>query len=736
MSGAAHAPPRRRLALARRTGLAVIALAVASVPFALRVGVDNRMELWVDRDGAAAARYARFRELFGSDEFLVVAIEGPGLEPESLEGGIAAAERLEALPGVRRVLGAPTLYRDGFAEGEVDALREELLATPFWRDFLVAGDGSVLGLFVETELAATPTARRELVAGVSEALSPLEARGLAVHVAGPPVLNAALDDVSRREAARTFPLAFGLSLAVVGAALRSLRAALLAGACAGVTLLLGLGVVGLSGRPLNMVTSALPPLLWVLSLAGTIHLLERIRAHRGAGREPAAAVDAALADVALPTVVSLVTTALGFASLGAARMAPVRELGAFGAAGLLLAVPVALGLGPLLGLRLGCASAPEPPARARAFGALGGFASRHARAIAAAGVAAGLVCGAGILRLRVESDPLAFLPADSPTARAYRAVGERLTGFYSLETVLDVPGGWLDPQSWPALEALAARLAAEPGVARVLSPLDFLKQQVARHHGRDPGSYRLPADAREARALVEEFDAFGAGRRTGLVADDGRVVRLSALVRVMPSSSFLAIVDHAERAIAALPPPLGGYVTGLVLRLVDAQLALVDSQIRSFGLAVLTIFGCVGLGLRSVRLLALAIPPNLLPVLAALAAMGFFDVALDAATVMMASVALGIAVDDTVHLLGAWRRERHAGLSGAEAVRAALVAVGPAMVLTTVASSVGFLALTRSAFVPLRWFGLLSAVALVAALATELLLTPALLSRLRPEGRA
>jgi predicted RND superfamily exporter protein len=192
----------------------------------------------------------------------------------------------------------------------------------------------------------------------------------------------------------------------------------------------------------------------------------------------------------------------------------------------------------------------------------------------------------------------------------------------------------------------------------------------------------------------------------------------------MPSSQFSVIEAAAKRGVAALPPPASGAVTGVVPLLVDAQLALVTTQLRSFGTAFLTIFGCLWVGLRSARLMAISIPPNLLPILIALAAMGFAGIALDAATVMMASVALGIAVDDTVHVLATYDRERGEPV---ERARRAMSEVGSAIFTTSAVACIGFLALRLSDFLPIRWFGMLSALAVAVALATEAWLTPALL---------
>jgi hypothetical protein len=406
-------------------------------------------------------------------------------------------------------------------------------------------------------------------------------------------------------------------------------------------------------------------------------------------------------------------------------MSPVRELGAFAALGLLASVAVNLTIGPAL-LRRVRPRAPDP---ARAFarpGALARVPFRHPTAVLVGSAVLAVAALAGVGRIRIDSNPLAFLPDDARVVRDYEAVARELTGYYALEVMVDVPGGWQRPAAWAEIERIEAALATQPGVARVVSPLDLLRQ-LQHWQGDDPDAWGLPPDEATARALLRDYGFLVAAEGFPLVAEAGEVVRVAALVNVMPSSEFEPIERAARDAVAALPPPFAGAVTGVVSRLVEAQLGLVRTQLRSFGLAFATIFVGLWVGLRSFRLACLSVPPNLLPIAVALGAMGIAGIALDAATVMMASVALGIAVDDTVHVVSAYGEERAREPVGA--VERAVARVGPAMVTTTAAACIGFLALQLSDFLPIRWFGLLSALAVAVALLADAWLVPACLTR-------
>jgi predicted RND superfamily exporter protein len=280
---------------------------------------------------------------------------------------------------------------------------------------------------------------------------------------------------------------------------------------------------------------------------------------------------------------------------------------------------------------------------------------------------------------------------------------------------------------WPVLETVSARIDSSPIVTRVLSPVDVLAKINQWQQGFDPAAYHPPESSQQAQKLIAGAGSEGRRALARLVAEDGRTVRLSALVNEMHEQRFLQLVAAARQAITEVPADWQVRLTGQVLLLVEAQQRLVSTQVRSLVLAFVMVFAVLAVGLRSLRLMLLAVPPNLLPVLAAFAAMVAFDLPLDAGTVMVASIALGIAVDNTVHVLANVRRRLEAGLAVDQSTVGTLRDIAPAMVATTATACVGFLALATSEFVPIRDFGLLATVAMAAALVADLVVLPAML---------
>ena len=712
----------------RRVGaLVLLVLAPLAGLLARRVAIDNRLERWVARDPVGEARYEEFRATFGSDEFILVAIGGrPLFAPESLRLQVACLERLELVPGVVRVEGLPEVYRDRFDGEDPGELEREMTATPFYRGLLLSDDAAVAALLVQVKPGDGPDARRELVSRVRDATAPLTAAGFRVALVGAPVLIVALDELSGREALTIFPLAVLGSLLVLALLLRSPRVMLVAAASSGVAVVLTLGIVVACGGSLNMLTAALPALLWVLGLSYAVQVTARYRRLRVATGGDAA-VAGALAQMFRGVTFSAITTVLGFLSLLVAGMPPVRELGAFGAIGIAIAWLVSLTVTPLL-IELLRVPAAAPPAARRAGAARRSLPLRAPVLVIGTAIIVLAAALASIPRIRLESNPLAFLPESHQVVQDYRYVGGTVAGFHTAEVVLRAPVAWTEPAAWTVIESVAASLSSSPIVSRVVTPLDLLRKLNQWDAGLDPAAYALPASRAKADSLLAGLDPRGRAVLATLVAPSGREVRLSAVVREMDEGRFLGLVEAGRAGLRALPAGWSGYVTGQVLRLVEAQQSLVSTQLRSFGMALVVVFAAVWAGLRSWRLTLVAVPPNVVPAAVMFAAMAWLAIPLDAATVMVAGVALGIAVDNTIYILVEYERSRAAGLATADAAGVAVSRVAAAIVAATGAACTGFLALTLSAFLPIRYFGALSAIMMVVALACHLLLTPAILA--------
>lgn len=706
--------------------------AIAALPFAARIQVDNSIEVWIDQDSVAYRNYQEFLEEFGSEEFLLLVYDLPApLDDDFLLELTDLRFDLEEIDGVRFAIDLSSLRGKFFSGAGAEGFEREVRGSPFYRDFLISRNGGMTATWLVLDIRE-PTARTPIVESV-EAVLRNRWPDREVHLAGTPALNAALDRSSRRASRTLFPFVFAVSGLVLIYRFRQLLGLVVPFVSVGAGIAMTLALMELAGGALDMVTSALPSVVWILGLSTSIHLFSSYRRHVAAGEERDAAALGAMREVARPCLFSAITTALGFLALVASAMQPVREIGLFAPIGVLLCLGSNFLLFPLL-VRLGHVPF-VPPAEPDAESstslwetAVARVAAHRPAVVLGTAVALALLLGVGVTRIRAESNVVEFFKKSAPVARTYRQILPELTGAFSLELLLSPPGEVVTLETFRELERLEALVAAVPGVAKTLSPVDLLKKMHQGSTGAPPSSWELPLDD-DFFSLAWDMTSANLEEELGMLFHADGVVRVSLLVRPMDSDAHQRLVTTLRELLSReADPEWRPRLTGIVDLLIEMQTELVRSQIRSFVLAFLLISPVIALLLRSPRYALLSAPPNLLPILVALGTMGAFSIRLDPATVMIAAMALGIAVDDTIHFLTHYQSERASGLEPLPAIERTFAIVAEPIADTTSVAAAGFLVLTLSDFVPLIYFGLLTSLTLVTALLADLLVLPALLA--------
>lgn len=752
--------------------------------WALGLPTNNSVDAFLVPEDPRHAGYTAFRRRFGSQELLVVGVErSPLLAPETLD----LLARIEtAIQEVGRLaaedLGRPESLVTGVGGLHKVPLVRRLVSQgvglkaaglPVVRDLFLGrreGRPAVALLLVHLAQGLGSRTLKELVDGVDAALEEHEGPDLRLLLAGPPVLNAALDTVALDQIARLFPLLGAVALLMLAMLARSAAAALAIAATTLVSVPVTLLVITATGHALNLITLALPAVLLVLGSAASLHV-HRAFVMRSDLEPPAVAAAAARRSVFRPCLLAALTTSAGFLALTLSEVGPIRQMGLFAGFGILFTLLVALSLLPAV-QALGWI--PRSPG----LGASWDWARlrRRPRTVVAGAAALLGLAGWGVGSLEVDSGALGYLPDSHRVIQAQERLGRAGVGLTSLDLVVRIPAARRLHRTADLVHVARAeaRLRELPGSSGVTSLLDVLA--LAREHlEHDPllsGPLRglvaaatgfvereVPPDLRDgagrglplARLLPVEAGEPGlASHISGTTGTGG--AGLDALLRAHltfeDSTAFLRLrvatgaaevgavrsllreVEAVGEDLAAALPGARAEVTGLGPVLVTLQDYLIRSQLVSLGLAASLVGLMLLVGLRSWRLALLGGIPNLAALTLMYGGMGWAGWTLDVATVMVGAIALGIVVDDTVHLLSNYepRGDRP------KAVDKALHHVGWPMIAASVVCCAGFSVLGVSSFLPMRRFGLITALAMLLAAAGNLLLLPALLLLLGPRG--
>jgi len=433
-----------------------------------------------------------------------------------------------------------------------------------------------------------------------------------------------------------------------------------------------------------------------------------------------------------PCVIVTLTTVAGFISLVVSDIPPMRHFGVSAAIGMLFSLLIAFTLLPACWLLVRRPVARrhnplEPDLFDELLLRLGGLVTHQPRRIILVAILAAILAAIGVLRLRVETNLLEYFDKETTLVRDTLYVEHNLAGVEDVRISLraDEPDGILTLDTLHHMEALVRFLEQQPGVDRVTSLLDYLKEMNQAFHNEQPAYHRLP----DSEPLIQQYMLLYDGKDLRHFLDEDRQwAAVYMRLHEHSSAKISQLIDETHRYLAAdLPTTLTSHVTGSAVLVTNLIETLIRSQIQSLGLASVVIFAMVALFFRSIRTGLLAMPPNLLPILLNLGLMGWLGIPLDTATAMIAAVAIGIAVDDTVHLMSTYHGHLVAGASPPQAVRLALADKGRACIFTTLVITAAFAIVTVSRFLPTAHFGALSAMTMVFALLADLFFTPALL---------
>jgi predicted RND superfamily exporter protein len=688
--------------------------------------------------------------------FVVKPAEGDAFSPATA----AAIERLtdEAwqIPFAIRV-DSITNFQHSWADGDEltvedlidDAANQEAaylaqrkaiaLAEPLLAKNLIAADAVTSGISVTlqypeqslTEVPAAVTFARGLVAGI-EADYP----GIEIAITGVSALNNAFAEAGQQDATTLIPGMYGLLLVFMLVVLRSVTATVATLLVIVFATLVALGTGGHIGWGIDPVSATAPVIIMTLAVADSVHILVSLRTLMREGRGKLEALAEAVRMNFLAVSITSFTTIIGFLTLNFSDAPPFKHLGTLAAVGIGAAWLFSLVLLPAV-IRLMPVRQPKPVTDERglipALGRLADFTTSNHRA---------LLLGMGLITVTL----IAFVPRIELNDEFVKYFDHRvefrtdtdftqkhLRGIYLAEFSVEAsePGGISEPDYLNNLETFANWLRAQPEVEHVFSYTDIVKRLNKNLHGDDPAWYGIPDDrdlAAQYLLLYELSLPYGLDLNDRVNVDKS-ATRLSVTLKDISTVEGRAFIDRSSKwLVDNTPAYMWAQPTGAFAMFSYISQRNVESMIKGNVVAVIAIALIMMVALRSVGYGALSLIPNAAPILVAYGiwALTVGQVGMPAATVTATS--LGIVVDDTVHFLIKYLRAmRDKGMTRPDAIRYAFQTVGTAMVSTTLILAAGFALLAASTFKINAEMGLLTALAIVAALVIDFLLLPAIL---------
>jgi len=742
-------------------------LAAAAIPFS-DLSFDRRIVQMFPAGSELVPPFEKLKRTFGGNEIVLAVYEDE--DALSTAGFYRMAEvrrRLQQVAGVKAVATLNQFVAGSF-DVELSVLRQQFackVTLPeqtrrrligLFEGFTHGANGrTVAAICILTPKGERDVSRRQTLEELRALIEEIDpASGM---ITGEPVM---VTDGFRMVENDGHRLGIGttllLALTIVGL-FRSIRWVIIPIVVVQFTLLLTKAALVVVFRlKLSMVSSMLTAIVTVVAVATVIHFIVRFREARSRGLDPQAALTQAGTLLILPVIWACSTDAVGFLSLATASVGPVQDFGVMMAVGSLLVILSVSLLVPGLALLGGFDTDPHDAwGEGYLTGGLHGlvvWVERHPLFIGLSSLLVALGIGAGALFLEVESDFTKNFRSGSQIVRSYRYVEENLGGAGVMDVMIPAPQP-LSPEFLDRVLKVEERLRAEvPELTKVISLADAVQisyaglkdekvrdvircdsvlvnnlippgvtfanlEQVAPQH---PRHYIL-SGMREA---MPSFLSAMYGRDPETGRHYYRIMLRAK--EQQPSVDKERIIRGVRRIVHDEFPQ--AEVTGFFVLLTN----LIDSMLRdqwlTFSVAVAGIGLMMLCAFRSLPLAAVALVPNIVPILLVMGLMGWLGLKINMGAAMIAAVSMGLSIDSSIHYITDYKRARRRGLTRHEAFDSVHSSVGRALVFSTLALIIGFSVLCFSQFVPTIYFGALVSLSMLGGLAGNLVVLPLLLA--------
>ncbi len=733
----------------RHSALTIALLLGVTIVFAASlcvrgIGFNGSLET-LAQGGADLDFYKETQRSFGDDRVIIAALTTTDVFTSSFIAkldrltrklaalkGVADAQSLTSVKAIRSEpgrLSVGTLLPPGASDAELAVLKPAVTGDLLYAKHYVSVDGRTAAINVFVEPLGEAEVR--FLAGQVEQAVKAEAGGDEVFVTGVPVLDARGIRGMMRDMLVCSPAAALLCFLVFLAAFRRLAYAALAMGALTAGLVWIIGLMSLLGRPITIATLSLPTVLIAVGGSYIFHVLNQHRLSTAGSADPKTAWLSGLKFIGPAVLVSGLTVIAGFLAVASSAIPAARDMGVFNGAGVLVMLFLTLTLVPAVLSRMkpGRSTANQDYARwlnnvLRNVTALVLYRRRRAWWFSIALTGALM---AGLFYLKVKTDYLAIFPKKSETVQDAIKLHERLAGASTIEVILSGGNGAAyNPGFLRAASELEKHARRQNGVDAAISIAGI----VARINGLLPsngGRQEIPEQPERVKAIFNDFISQD-DLVSRLVSSDYSRAVIALRTNLFDSDEVRKLTGSIDEwARTNLPPGVSARVTGPVVLLNNASEAVARSQASSLAIALITIYIMIAILFRSFVVGLLALIPNLLPIAGYFGFLGWAGIPLDITTSLIASAALGLAVDNAVHMIRRYRQS--VGETGDQGwvMWLTMIRTGKPMVLANAMLIAAFMIFMLSSFVPVRLGGLLWAVTILACLLSNLIVLPLLM---------
>ncbi|CAA6810486.1 MAG: Predicted exporter of the RND superfamily [uncultured Sulfurovum sp.] len=767
----------------------LLALPIAHVP---QIKMDTSTEGFMHDDDPVLLTYNDFREQFGRDERIIIAIEDENIFSldfltklksmhKEIESTIPYLDDVTSLYNVRNTRGeGDKLITDDLLENfpkteqELAQIKEQAMASHFYKDLLLSQDGKVTTMVIETDAYShvgeqevsvedefsegfgdeatqntvvdrgflSDQENKELISALYGVLEKYEAQGLKMHVAGSPVVNNALKAQMRADMQKFMRITFLIILVFLFLVFRRLSAVVYPLLVIVFSLMTTIGLMAWSGVAFKLPTQIVPSLLLAVSVGATVHILSVFFDRFNANGDKKEALSYTMGHSGLAIAMTSVTTAIGIGAFAGSEVAPIADLGLFAAIGVLVSLLLTLTLLPAL-LSITKLKAKEKVEAGKIDNLMKNLAVipvKHTKKVLFGSLAVVLLSFLAASTIKPSHDPLTWFQEGHKNRVATDAIDTHMNGTVTIEVVIDTEeeNGWKNPERLAKLDKLSETLITYKDdythVGKVVSLATIVKETNRALNENQESFYTIPKDQNLLSQELLLFENSGSDDLEDVVDSQFSKARMTIKLPWAGAVEAYDALEYVKQTCEETFKDEKVSTTGMMPLLINTFSNAVYSSVESYFIAGIAITFMMMLILGSMRLGLISMIPNLAPIIVGLLVMYLIDAPLDMFTLLIGSIAIGLAVDDTIHFMHNFKRYYLQSGDTLQAMEQTFFTTGKAMLITTIVLSLGFFSYMAANMISVQNFGILTGSVITFALLSDLLLAPALMVLMAKRG--
>ena len=720
-----------------------------------RLEIDASAEGLMVQNDPARTYYEEIKKKFGSDNLTVVVIKAKDVfSQEVLQTIQRLSNTLQGSPGVSRVESLTTvnnikgegdfLNTDPLVGADVPGdskklgkIRSDTLGNPIFINNIVAKDGKVTAINVYTEAkAGDKTFNTNFVKMVDSLIAKEKHEGVEMYQVGTPLTKVTLGDYIFADVTSLVPFAIIFLLATLLIAFRSFQACVIPMATGLVSIVWVLGLMVLLDIPINVITAIVPALMIAIGFTEDTHMISEYHNKLEVGMAKMDALREMSTEAALPVLITTFTTVVGFGSNALSNITMISQFGLASAVGLTANWIISAVLVPVTLLYWRVPKVHKAEHRSEDgrmvtrftifMNVIGAWNLRWRKPISIVTIVLTALSLWGTYNLKVNTDFISFFKENTFIRKRVKDIHESLSGVVNFYIAVETGKDDLakDPDTLLHVAKLQDYLKSLKSVDNTISLANYIRVMHREMNGGKP-EFEIVPDKRE---LIAQYLLTLDNNEINKYVDfNYSTLNIAVRHNLSSSSQLTELLDKIKAYTDKnFPKNLKVQFTGEGILINNAADYMALNQITSFGQTFL-IIGLIHAALfMSLKAGFLSLLPNLVPIFYILGIMGFLGIPFDVGTCLVATIALGIAVDDTVHHMVHYSRELNEVHDQEIAMYRTLESEGRPIIYSSIALAAGFGILAFSNFVPIWYFAILSAVAMILAMFTELSLTPIL----------